>query len=143
MALTKSEAYTLLKDYLWQPMMLDLDGEEYEVLFFDPEDSVDKGISFIYDHFGTESFNPQDLGIGNLAILGVEAEIDDDPDAIATHDLDVIMQAGWMYFIDLDNSSSEQLRIMQADVDGGAILENIELLTEDFNKLKLNKINNL
>ena len=143
MALTKSEAYTLLKDYLWQPMMLDLDGEEYEVLFFDPEDSVDKGISFIYDHFGTESFNPQDLGIGNLAILGVEAEIDDDPDAIATHDLDVIMQAGWMYFIDLDNSSSEQLRIMQADVDGGAILENIELLTEDFNNLKLNKINNL
>ena len=143
MALTKSEAYTLLKDYLWQPMMLDLDGEEYEVLFFDPEDSVDKCISFIYDHFGTESFNPQDLGIGNLAILGVEAEIDDDPDAIATHDLDVIMQAGWMYFIDLDNSSSEQLRIMQADVDGGAILENIELLTEDFNKLKLNKINNL
>ena len=143
MALTKQEAYALLNDYLWQPMVLDLDGEEYEVLFFNPEDSADKGISFIYDHFGTDTFNPQDLGIGNLAILGVEAEIDEDAEALAAHDLDVIMQAGWMYFIDLDNSSSEQLRIMQADVDGGVILDSIELLTEDFNKLKLNKINDL
>ncbi len=137
MAVTKEQVFEVLANYLWKPLTLSRDGEEYEVLLFNTDETEDGGADLIFNYFSTDTFNSEELGLGNLVIIGVEAALDHDPEALANHSLDVIEQADTMYFVDLDQSTADKLMVMKADLDGGVGLDSMESLTDDFKTLDI------
>jgi len=137
MAVTKEQVFEVLANYLWKPLTLSRDGEEYEVLLFNTNETEDGGADLIFNYFSTDTFNSEELGLGNLVIIGVEAALDHDPEALANHSLDVIEQADTMYFVDLDQSTADKLMVMKADLDGGVGLDSMESLTDDFKTLDI------
>ncbi len=137
MAVTKEQVFEALSDYLWKPVVVTNNGEDSEILFFNLEEAQDKGEALIGDNFGTSTFNPVEIGMGNIVIVGIEAELDEDPEALTNHDLDVIMQADYMYFVDLDASTPDKIAILQADVDGGVIPDSMQVYAEDLSDLEI------
>ena len=137
MAITKQKVFEILADYLWKPVVVTKGGEDSEILFFNLEDAKDKGEALISENFGTSTFCPVEIGLGNVIIVGIEGELNEGTKIQQSHNINAINQPDYLYFVDLDGSTAAKLTILQADVDGGVIPDSMQVYAEDFSALTI------
>jgi hypothetical protein len=130
---TLAKALNKYSDGIWKPIVIELDGQKRNAIFFD-KTKFDKEE---FEQFIEDCFNdgmPDDLNLKKKMPFLVAGFFGND---FTEGNLGIIRQPTHMLFVDVENGTEEKQPVYCIEIDGTAIEDTFQKIADDIGELKI------